>query len=354
MIDGRPSSSSRADACAREGLALARVLRERRLPRASRLGEGRNRSRRGRGRWWRLQSLHAKAGVRLAGSAGVQASTVTMRFSSASPAFTQGSVRSGIGVVLRACPGKEQRGEEMIDGNLLLCHRSTLAPMSSGRGSASASRWSDWESERKWGGGKWQEGESSRGSSWLINRGGGGGLQCTMSETIGRRWRCSGAALCARCRGLIGFVGGCLVQSEHEWFQSGCDRIQVRLGRVCARGGWATVASCWWHVAVQVLVRSGVRRRADAWEHAARSAHAGRHGGVGFAWSGSDMQWVRGGGFQWNWSNTCRGVRRRGDGSRCGRCCPAQNGRPRWAWRRRWRRGVLKLCLCKMGSRFGC
>jgi hypothetical protein len=75
-----------------------------------------------------------------------------MRFSSASHAFTQGSVRSGIVVVLRACPGKEQRGEETIDGNLLLYHRSTPAPMSSSRGSASASRWSDWESERKRGG----------------------------------------------------------------------------------------------------------------------------------------------------------------------------------------------------------
>jgi hypothetical protein len=143
MIDGRPSSSSRAAACAREGPALARVLRERRLPRASRSGEGRNQSRRGRRRWWQLQSLHAGARVHLAGSAGVQASTALMWFSSASPAITQGSMRSGIGVVLRACPGKEQRGEETIDGNLLLCHRSTLAPMSSGRGSTSALRWSD-------------------------------------------------------------------------------------------------------------------------------------------------------------------------------------------------------------------
>jgi hypothetical protein len=135
-------------------------------------------------------------------------------------------------------------------------------------------------------GGKWQEGEGSRGSSWLINRGGGGGLRCTASETIGRRWRCSGAALCAMCRGLIGFVGGCMVRSEHARFQSGCDRIQARLGRVRARGGWATVASCWWHAAVQVLVWSGPRRRAGAREHAARSARAGRHGGVGLAWSG--------------------------------------------------------------------
>jgi hypothetical protein len=230
--------------------------------------------------------LHAGARVRLAGSAGVQASTATMWFSSASPAITQGSVRSGIGVVLRACPGKEQRGEEMIDGNLLLCRQSTPAPMSSGRGSASASRWSDCESESKQGGGKWQEGEGSRGSFWLINIGGGGGLRCTTSKTIGRRWRCSGAALCARCRGLIGFVGGCVVRSEHARFQSGCDRIQARLDRVRARGGWATVASCWWLAAVQVLVQSGARRRVGAREHAARSAHAGRHGGVGLAWSG--------------------------------------------------------------------
>jgi hypothetical protein len=72
-----------------------------------------------------VAELACRARVRLAGSAGVQASTTTMWFSSASPAITQGSVRSGIGVVLRACPGKEQREEETIDDNLLLCRRST-------------------------------------------------------------------------------------------------------------------------------------------------------------------------------------------------------------------------------------
>jgi hypothetical protein len=42
------------------------------------------------------------------------------------------------------------------------------------------------------------------------------GLWCTTSETIGRRWRCSGAALCAKYRGLLGFVGGCVARSKHE------------------------------------------------------------------------------------------------------------------------------------------
>jgi hypothetical protein len=47
---------------------------------------------------------------------------------------------------------------------------------------------------------------------------------------IGHRWRCSGVALCARCRGLLGFVGGWVVRSEHGRVQSGYDRIQARPG----------------------------------------------------------------------------------------------------------------------------
>jgi hypothetical protein len=98
--------------------------------------------------------------------------------------------------------------------------------------------------EEKWRGGKWEEGEGSRGSSWPIYRGGGGGLWCTMSKMIGRRWQCSGTALCARCRGLLGFIGGCVVQSKHGRVQSGYDRIQARpdgCGAPRCKVGWQRI-----------------------------------------------------------------------------------------------------------------
>jgi hypothetical protein len=56
-------------------------------------------------------------------------------------------------------------------------------------------------------------------------------------EAIGRCWRWSGAALCARCRGVVDFVGGRGVWSGRVRFQSGCGRKQAWLGRTCARGG---------------------------------------------------------------------------------------------------------------------
>jgi hypothetical protein len=75
-----------------------------------------------------------------------------------------------------------------------------------------------------------QGGRFVRGSSAIYYQD-GFGLRCTMSETIGHRWRCSGAALCAKCRGLLSFVGGCVTRSKHGRVQSGHDRIQVRPGR---------------------------------------------------------------------------------------------------------------------------
>jgi hypothetical protein len=94
--DRRPSVIVVVACCMRaRGTSPARVSREGCLPRASRSGEGQNRLRRGRGRQWRPQSLHAGSRVRLAGSAGVQASTATTSSSSASPVKEQGRVRSG-------------------------------------------------------------------------------------------------------------------------------------------------------------------------------------------------------------------------------------------------------------------
>jgi hypothetical protein len=57
------------------------------------------------------------------------------------------------------------------------------------------------------------------------------------AEAIGLGGRFSGAALCARCRGVVDFVGGRGVWSGRVRFQSGCGRKQAWLGRTCARGG---------------------------------------------------------------------------------------------------------------------
>jgi hypothetical protein len=70
------------------------------------------------------------------------------------------------------------------------------------------------------------------------------GLWCTTPETIGRRWRCSGAALCAKCRGLLGFVGGCVARSKHKRVQLGYGRIQARSGRYGAPRFKVGVPTC--------------------------------------------------------------------------------------------------------------
>jgi hypothetical protein len=79
----------------RGGSAPARLLRWRGLPRSARSGECGNQMRRGRGRLVQAWNLHPGARVWFAGPAGVQRSMATASFSSASPANTQGSVRSG-------------------------------------------------------------------------------------------------------------------------------------------------------------------------------------------------------------------------------------------------------------------
>jgi hypothetical protein len=69
-------------------------------------------------------------------------------------------------------------------------------------------------------------------------------LWCTTSETIGRRWWCSGAALCAKCRGLLSFVGGCVARSKHKRVQLGYGWIQARSGRYGAPRCKVGVATC--------------------------------------------------------------------------------------------------------------
>jgi hypothetical protein len=111
--------------------------------------------------------------------------------------------------------------------------------------------------------------------------------------------------LYARCRGLLGFVGGCVVRSEHGRVQSGYDRIQARPGGCGAPRCKVGVATRRRHHAVQTCVQCEARRGAGARERAALSARAGRHGGIRLAWSGCGVRWVRGGGVPWNWSWAC-------------------------------------------------
>jgi hypothetical protein len=105
------------------------------------------------------------------------------------------------------------------------------------------------------------------------------------AEAIGLGGRWSGAALYAESRGVGSCVGGFLVRSENDRVQSELGHFQARWGLRWARGYWATGPSSWQHVAVQVLVQSEAGRRAGARERTARSARAGWHGDVPWAWS---------------------------------------------------------------------
>jgi hypothetical protein len=75
-------------------------------------------------------------------------------------------------------------------------------------------------------------------------------------------------------------------------------------------------------------VQSEARRRAGAREHVARSARAGRHGGVWLAGSVCDVRWARGDGVPWNWPCVCCGARWRGDRSGGGRWRAGPAGLP--------------------------
>jgi hypothetical protein len=66
-------------------------------------------------------------------------------------------------MVLQVSREEAERERGIVDGNLLLCRRSTVTPTSSDGGLVSASRWSGWGCEREWGGGKWERGEASIG-----------------------------------------------------------------------------------------------------------------------------------------------------------------------------------------------
>jgi hypothetical protein len=161
---------------------------------ASRSGEGRNRPRRGRGRQWRPQSLHAGSRVRLAGSAGVQASTATTLSSSASPVKEQGHVRSGRrddGASMRT---RSREGEERSTATFSLADD---LPEGSGAPAMDSSRLHDGEAlqvsgerERK----QMRERETSRELPRYIFRRRGLGLGWVSPETIGRRGRCLGTA----------------------------------------------------------------------------------------------------------------------------------------------------------------
>jgi hypothetical protein len=74
------------------------------------------------------------------------------------------------------------------------------------------------EEERR--GGKWQEGEGSRGVFRLITGGGALGLPCTSSETIGRHGQLYGAALYAEFRDVVVAVGGGTVRSGRPRVQT--------------------------------------------------------------------------------------------------------------------------------------
>jgi hypothetical protein len=78
---------------------------------------------------------------------------------------TRSRARWGLGaaMVLQASREETERERGTVDGNLLLCRWSTVAPTSFGRGFASTSRWSGWGSERERRGGKWEGRGVSRG-----------------------------------------------------------------------------------------------------------------------------------------------------------------------------------------------
>jgi hypothetical protein len=104
--------------------------------------------------------------------------------------------------------------------------------------------------------------------------------------TIGCRGRLCGAARCAESREQRESIGGGSVWSRLVLVQSGHDRIQARPGGYGTPRCKVGVATRRRHHALQSCVQCEARWCAGARERAARSARAGRHGGVGTAWPG--------------------------------------------------------------------
>jgi hypothetical protein len=154
----------------------------------------------------------------------------------------------GAMVVLQVSREEAERDRGMVDGNLLLCHRSTIASTSSGSGLASVLRWRGWVSEREQGWGKWASPESSRGGLKLIFKSYRLSLGWFASNMIGRRGRCFWTALCSECRG--GGVGGWLAWSLIVRFQRHCGQFGVWRGRLrcttgLGKGGIVMASPCY-------------------------------------------------------------------------------------------------------------
>jgi hypothetical protein len=155
-------------------------------------------------------------------------------------------------------------------------------------------------------------GRLERGSRDLYCRG-RPGAGCTSSETVGRRGRCSGAALCAECRGLVGGIGGSLVRSQRGQFQSGSKQNGARRGRLGRLGCKTEVARRRALNAVHGHVWHEASARVCVREHGWRSRHPQACGTCAERGLGQVLRPVWSAGYGWAvWTVVC-GARWRKD-----------------------------------------
>jgi hypothetical protein len=248
---------------------------------------------------------------------------------------------------------RSREGEERPTATFPLIFDLPKTLASSGGGSASAARWRDLASEGEWRESKCEGRGVPSGGSRLITGIGELGLRWVASDAIGQRGRLLGAAFWAVSREHAGCVGGCRFHAESHRVQWLSRENGVRLGRRGAPRGWARVAVRRACDAMRACVRCRGRRSQGTREQRARSGRFGCSVDVGLARSGRGLRPRSSKTDSGNWFLGSSWVWRRGDGSRGGRWRVGSAGCPRWAWRRRRRRGVLELCLRTMGSGFG-
>jgi hypothetical protein len=113
---------------------------------------------------------------------------------------------------------RSREGEERSTATFPLVFDLPEALASFGGGSASAARWRDLVSERKWGGGRMGDRRGFPEGSRAYNCQGRLGLAWVSLKAIGRRGRCLGTSPCTKSRGRVIGVGGWPVRSQWRRF----------------------------------------------------------------------------------------------------------------------------------------
>jgi hypothetical protein len=126
----------------------------------------------------------------------------------------------------------------------------------------------------------------------------------------------------------------------------GIDTVHQGSGQGCRRVGGIVSCRCAWRVGLEKVLA-----------HRNAGARSARSGG-----SVASDRLGRGGVLSGARAILVRGIDPLGQGGSGGEVMArsavggvlARHGVHQWQWRWRWRHGVLELCLCKMGSGFGC